>query len=98
MAGLMDYLTYSWTKEDLRKAAILINLQDFLSCYFEVAVEQMSDTLTGRFTMIIICAAVSTMVIKFIFIYSFKLTFMLFPPICYAYLDNTKNSHSYYRV
>ncbi|KAK8464478.1 hypothetical protein PHAVU_010G003732 [Phaseolus vulgaris] len=56
---MMDYYKVSGLMEDLRRSAILTNLQDGLSSLLFIFASLISETYTGPVTMISICAAAS---------------------------------------
>ncbi|XP_022642214.1 protein NRT1/ PTR FAMILY 5.7 isoform X1 [Vigna radiata var. radiata] len=57
VSTMMDYWKYSEVEEDLRKAAVLTNLQDGLSSVLSIFASLISESYTGPLTMITICAA-----------------------------------------
>ncbi|KAG2380839.1 uncharacterized protein HKW66_Vig0202120 [Vigna angularis] len=57
LSSMMDYWKYSKVEEDLRKSAILTNLQDGLSSVLSIFASLISESYTGPLTMITICAA-----------------------------------------
>lgn len=69
LAIMMDYLTVKLRMRNQRIAAIVINLGDALSSLFFVVVSLISQTYTGSFTMITLCAAASIEVHKFLVLY-----------------------------
>ncbi|XP_047172763.1 uncharacterized protein LOC124840705 [Vigna umbellata] len=66
---MMEYLTEILKMQNQRVAAIVINLGDALSSLFFVVVSLISQTYTGSFTMITLCAAASIEVHKFSVLY-----------------------------